>query len=169
MSKVKKLLVVEGRSESRWYPKGILEMTGYEPTLCRDGEEGLEQGLKKINDLSSFGYYDAKGRWIHFSQREQEGSRESPNLFLTGKKSTRTTSLKGSKSVQMITSPQPFSMEELLLRISMHPEKNQRNLDEVTALKCTISEISCCTRWASARRPKWEAKLTSKRMSWSGF
>lgn len=132
MSKAK-LLVVEDDPNLGDILKEYLEMKGYEPTLCRDGEEGWNKFKKDKYDLCLLDIMMPKKDGFTLAKEIKKVQEDLPVLFLTAK-NQKDDIIEGLKIGADDYLTKPFSMEELLLRITAILRRTQKT-SEVSALK----------------------------------
>ncbi|MBS4071248.1 MAG: response regulator transcription factor [Algoriphagus sp.] len=132
MSKAK-LLVVEDDPNLGDILKEYLEMKGYEPTLCRDGEEGWNKFKKDKYDLCLLDIMMPKKDGFTLAKEIKKVQEDLPILFLTAK-NQKDDIIEGLKIGADDYLTKPFSMEELLLRITAILRRTQKST-EVVALK----------------------------------
>jgi two-component system response regulator VicR len=132
MSKAR-LLVVEDDPNLGDILKEYLEMKGYEPTLCRDGEEGWNKFKKDKYDLCLLDIMMPKKDGFTLAKEIKKIQEDLPILFLTAK-NQKDDIIEGLKIGADDYLTKPFSMEELLLRITAILRRTQKS-SEVSALK----------------------------------
>jgi DNA-binding response OmpR family regulator len=132
MSKAK-LLVVEDDPNLGDILKEYLEMKGYEPTLCRDGEEGWNKFKKDKYDLCLLDIMMPKKDGFTLAKEIKKVQEDLPVLFLTAK-NQKDDIIEGLKIGADDYLTKPFSMEELLLRITAILRRTQKST-EISALK----------------------------------
>lgn len=160
MSKVK-LLVVEDDPNLGDILKEYLEMKGYEPTLCRDGEEGWNKFKKDKFELCLLDIMMPKKDGFTLAKEIKKVQEDLPILFLTAK-NQKDDIIEGLKIGADDYITKPFSMEELLLRISAILRRTKKS-DEVTALKVyTFGDFTLHYDEQVLEGPKGRNKLTSK-------
>jgi DNA-binding response OmpR family regulator len=135
MSKAK-LLVVEDDPNLGDILKEYLEMKGYEPTLCRDGEEGWNKFKKDKYDLCLLDIMMPKKDGFTLAKEIKKIQENLPILFLTAK-NQKDDIIEGLKIGADDYLTKPFSMEELLLRITAILRRTQKST-EISALKTYI-------------------------------
>lgn len=132
MSKAK-LLVVEDDPNLGDILKEYLEMKGYEPTLCRDGDEGWNKFKKDKFDLCLLDIMMPKKDGFTLAKEIKKVQEDLPILFLTAK-NQKDDIIEGLKIGADDYLTKPFSMEELLLRITAILRRTQK-ATEITPLK----------------------------------
>lgn len=132
MSKAK-LLVVEDDPNLGDILKEYLEMKGYEPTLCRDGEEGWNKFKKDKYDLCLLDIMMPKKDGFTLAKEIKKVQEDLPVLFLTAK-NQKDDIIEGLKIGADDYLTKPFSMEELLLRITAILRRTQKS-SEISPLK----------------------------------
>ncbi|MBN7814656.1 response regulator transcription factor [Algoriphagus pacificus] len=132
MSKAK-LLVVEDDPNLGDILQEYLEMKGYEPTLCRDGEEGWNKFKKDKYDLCLLDIMMPKKDGFTLAKEIKKVQEDLPVLFLTAK-NQKDDIIEGLKIGADDYITKPFSMEELLLRVTAILRRTQKST-EITPLK----------------------------------
>jgi DNA-binding response OmpR family regulator len=132
MSKAK-LLVVEDDPNLGDILKEYLEMKGYEPTLCRDGEEGWNKFKKDKFDLCLLDIMMPKKDGFTLAREIKKVQENLPILFLTAK-NQKDDIIEGLKIGADDYITKPFSMEELLLRVNAILKRTKKS-DEISPLK----------------------------------
>ena len=160
MSKAK-LLVVEDDPNLGDILKEYLEMKGYEPTLCRDGEEGWNKFKKDKYDLCLLDIMMPKKDGFTLAKEIKKVQEDLPVLFLTAK-NQKDDIIEGLKIGADDYLTKPFSMEELLLRITAILRRTQKST-EVNALKTyTFGDFVLHYDEQFIQGPEGKHKLTSK-------
>jgi len=118
MTQKKKLLIVEDDNNLGQLLSEYLELKGYETTLCRDGEEGLNVFEKGHFDLCILDVMMPKKDGYTLSKEIKSINPSLPFIFLTAK-SMKDDAIKGLKLGADDYITKPFSMEELLLRLDV--------------------------------------------------
>jgi DNA-binding response OmpR family regulator len=132
MSKAK-LLVVEDDPNLGDILKEYLEMKGHEPTLCRDGDEGWNKFKKDKFDLCLLDIMMPKKDGFTLAKEIKKVQEDLPILFLTAK-NQKDDIIEGLKIGADDYLTKPFSMEELLLRITAILRRTQKST-EIAPLK----------------------------------
>ena len=160
MSKAK-LLVVEDDPNLGDILKEYLEMKGYEPTLCRDGEEGWNKFKKNKYDLCLLDIMMPKKDGFTLAKEIKKVQENLPILFLTAK-NQKDDIIEGLKIGADDYLTKPFSMEELLLRITAILRRTQKS-SEVNALKTySLGNFVLHYDEQFIEGPEGKHKLTSK-------
>ena len=160
MSKAK-LLVVEDDPNLGDILKEYLEMKGYEPTLCRDGEEGWNKFKKDKYDLCLLDIMMPKKDGFTLAKEIKKVQDDLPILFLTAK-NQKDDIIEGLKIGADDYLTKPFSMEELLLRVNAILRRTQKST-EVEALKVyNFGDFELHYDEQVLDGPKGKHKLTSK-------
>ncbi len=160
MSKVK-LLVVEDDPNLGDILKEYLEMKGYEPTLCRDGEEGWNKFKKGKFDLCLLDIMMPKKDGFTLAKEIKKVQDDLPILFLTAK-NQKEDIIEGLKIGADDYITKPFSMEELLLRVNAILRRTLKS-DEVAPLKVyNFGDLILHYDEQILEGPKGKHKLTSK-------
>jgi len=132
MDKIK-LLVVEDDPNLGQILSDYLRLKDYNPTLCIDGEIGLEAFKNSTFDLCLLDIMMPKKDGITLAKEIRLLDKEIPIIFLTAK-SLKEDTLEGFRAGADDYITKPFSMEELLLRIhailrrSLKTEKQQKTI-----------------------------------------
>ncbi|MFT4855770.1 MAG: two-component system response regulator VicR [Algoriphagus sp.] len=160
MSKVR-LLVVEDDPNLGDILKEYLEMKGYEPTLCRDGEEGWNKFKKDKYDLCLLDIMMPKKDGFTLAKEIKKVQEDLPILFLTAK-NQKDDIIEGLKIGADDYITKPFSMEELLLRVNAILRRTKKS-DEVNTLKVyKFGDFILHYDEQVLEGPKGRNKLTSK-------
>lgn len=160
MSKAK-LLVVEDDPNLGDILKEYLEMKGYEPTLCRDGEEGWNKFKKDKYDLCLLDIMMPKKDGFTLAKEIKKVQDDLPILFLTAK-NQKDDIIEGLKIGADDYLTKPFSMEELLLRVNAILRRTQKST-EINQLKIyEFGGFKLHYDEQILEGPKGKNKLTSK-------
>jgi DNA-binding response OmpR family regulator len=160
MSKAK-LLVVEDDPNLGDILQEYLEMKGYEPTLCRDGEEGWNKYKKGKFDLCLLDIMMPKKDGFTLAKEIKKVEEDLPILFLTAK-NQKDDVIEGLKIGADDYLTKPFSMEELLLRVTAILRRTHKS-GEVNPLKVyTFGDFTLHYDEQLLDGPKGRHKLTSK-------
>lgn len=160
MSKAR-LLVVEDDPNLGDILKEYLEMKGYEPTLCRDGEEGWSKFKKGKYDLCLLDIMMPKKDGFTLAREIKKVQEDLPILFLTAK-NQKDDVIEGLKIGADDYITKPFSMEELLLRVTAILRRTQKS-EEITPLKVyEFGDFQLHYDKQLLEGPKGPHKLTSK-------
>lgn len=127
MSKAR-LLVVEDDQNLGDILHEYLEMKGYEPTLCRDGEEGWNKYKKGKFDLCLLDIMMPKKDGFTLAKEIKKVEEDLPILFLTAK-NQKDDVIEGLKIGADDYLTKPFSMEELLLRVTAILRRTHKSPD----------------------------------------
>ncbi len=111
-----KVLIVEDDPNLGQILSEYLGIKGLDPTLCKDGEEGLESYHQGIFDLCILDVMMPKKDGFTLAREIKAMDKNIPIIFLTAK-SMKEDTIKGLKIGADDYMTKPFSMEELLLRI----------------------------------------------------
>lgn len=156
-----KLLVVEDDPNLGDILKEYLEMKGYEPTLCRDGEEGWNKFKKDKYDLCLLDIMMPKKDGFTLAKEIKKVQENLPILFLTAK-NQKDDIIEGLKIGADDYLTKPFSMEELLLRIRAILRRTQKST-EISALKTyTFGDFVLHYDQQIIEGPEGKHRLTSK-------
>lgn len=115
MDKIK-ILIVEDDPNLGQILSEYLEIKGLAPTLCKDGEEGLELYNHGVFDLCILDIMMPKKDGFTLARDIRNKDKNIPIIFLTAK-SMKEDTIKGLKIGADDYMTKPFSMEVLLLRI----------------------------------------------------
>jgi two-component system response regulator VicR len=111
-----KVLIVEDDPNLGQILSEYLGIKGLDPTLCKDGEEGLESYNHGVFDLCILDIMMPKKDGFTLAREIRIMDKNIPIIFLTAK-SMKEDTIKGLKIGADDYMTKPFSMEELLLRI----------------------------------------------------
>ena len=111
-----KVLIVEDDPNLGQILSEYLGIKGLDPTLCKDGEEGLESYNHGVFDLCILDVMMPKKDGFTLAREIRAMDKNIPIIFLTAK-SMKEDTIKGLKIGADDYMTKPFSMEELLLRI----------------------------------------------------
>ena len=111
-----KVLIVEDDPNLGQILSEYLGIKGLDPTLCKDGEEGLESYNHGVFDLCILDIMMPKKDGFTLAKEIRIMDKNIPIIFLTAK-SMKEDTIKGLKIGADDYMTKPFSMEELLLRI----------------------------------------------------
>ncbi|MDG1278890.1 MAG: response regulator transcription factor [Algoriphagus sp.] len=160
MSKAK-LLVVEDDPNLGDILKEYLEMKGYEPTLCRDGEEGWNKFKKDKFDLCLLDIMMPKKDGFTLAKEIKKVQENLPILFLSAK-NQKDDIIEGLKIGADDYITKPFSMEELLLRLNAILKRTKKS-DDISPLKVySFGDFVLHYDEQMLEGPKGKHKLTSK-------
>lgn len=160
MSKAK-LLVVEDDPNLGDILQEYLEMKGYEPTLCRDGEEGWNKFKKGKYDLCLLDIMMPKKDGFTLAKEIKKVQEDLPVLFLTAK-NQKDDIIEGLKIGADDYITKPFSMEELLLRVTAILRRTLKST-EISPLKIyNFGDLVLHYDEQYLEGPKGKHKLTSK-------
>jgi DNA-binding response OmpR family regulator len=160
MSKAK-LLVVEDDPNLGDILQEYLQMKGYDTTLCRDGEEGWNKFKKDKYDLCLLDVMMPKKDGFTLAKEIKKVQEAQPVLFLTAKNQKEDV-IDGLKIGADDYLTKPFSMEELLLRITAILRRTQKAM-ELSPLKTyAFGDFVLHYDEQSLHGPEGKHKLTSK-------
>jgi len=111
-----KLLIVEDDPNLGQILREYLEIKGYEPVLCTDGEMGAAAFAKGSYDMCILDVMMPKKDGFTLGREIREKNKKVPIIFLTAK-SMKEDTIEGLKLGADDYLTKPFSMEELLLRM----------------------------------------------------
>ncbi|HSJ66032.1 MAG TPA: response regulator transcription factor [Anditalea sp.] len=160
MSKAK-LLVVEDDPNLGDILQEYLTMKGYDTTLCKDGEEGWNKFKKDKYNLCILDIMMPKKDGFTLGKEIKKVEENIPIIYLTAK-NLKDDVIEGLKIGADDYITKPFSMEELLLRISAILKRTMKG-SEVTALKSyTFGDFTLHYDQQILESPSGKNKLTSK-------
>ena len=128
---MKKILLVEDDHNLGTILQDYLRIKGFEPELCRDGQQGLAAFQRETFDLCLLDVMLPKLDGFELAREIRQVNARVPIIFLTAKAMKEDT-IAGLKLGADDYLTKPFSMEELLLRIravlrrTQPPEPEQR-------------------------------------------
>lgn len=111
-----KILLVEDDPNLGTVLQDYLQVKGFEPELCRDGQQGLAAFQRQTYDLCLLDVMMPKMDGFELAQEIRQLNAQVPIIFLTAK-SMKEDTIAGLKLGADDYLTKPFSMEELLLRI----------------------------------------------------
>ncbi len=112
-----KILLVEDDPNLGQILAEYLQLKGFEPVLCGDGEEGLAMYMTKQFDLCLLDIMMPKKDGFTLAKEIRSIDKSLPIIFLTAK-TLKDDAIEGFRIGADDYITKPFSMEELLLRIS---------------------------------------------------
>lgn len=124
-----KVLIVEDDPNLGQILSEYLEIKGLVPTLCKDGEEGLESYNHGVFDLCILDVMMPKKDGFTLAREIKNKDKNMPIIFLTAK-SMKEDTIEGLKIGADDYMTKPFSMEVLLLRIQAVMRRVGRNNSE---------------------------------------
>jgi DNA-binding response OmpR family regulator len=160
MSKAR-LLVVEDDPNLGDILKEYLEMKGYEPTLCRDGEEGWNKFKKDKFDLCLLDIMMPKKDGFTLAKEIKKVQEDLPILFLTAK-NQKDDIIEGLKIGADDYLTKPFSMEELLLRVNAILRRTQKSEEKSSLKLYSFGDFVLHYDEQIIEGPSGKTKLTSK-------
>ncbi|GAB2495288.1 response regulator transcription factor [Algoriphagus taiwanensis] len=160
MSKAK-LLVVEDDPNLGDILQEYLQMKGYDTTLCRDGEEGWNKFKKDKYDLCLLDIMMPKKDGFTLAKEIKKVQENLPILFLTAK-NQKDDIIEGLKIGADDYLTKPFSMEELLLRITAILRRTQKSTEVAPLKTYTFGDFILHYDEQFIEGPSGKHKLTSK-------
>lgn len=160
MSKAK-LLVVEDDPNLGDILQEYLQMKGYDTILCRDGEEGWNKFKKDKFDLCLLDIMMPKKDGFTLAKEIKKVQEDLPVLFLTAK-NQKDDIIEGLKIGADDYLTKPFSMEELLLRITAILRRTQKSTEVATLKTYTFGDFILHYDEQFIEGPSGKHKLTSK-------
>ncbi|HLW21163.1 MAG TPA: response regulator transcription factor [Cyclobacteriaceae bacterium] len=156
-----KLLVVEDDPNLGDILQEYLTMKGYNTTLCRDGEEGWAKFKKGSFDLCILDIMMPKKDGFTLGKEIKKVEEDLPIIYLTAK-NLKDDVIEGLRIGADDYVTKPFSMEELLLRITAILRRTMKN-EEVTVLKSyNFGDFVLHYDQQILEGPQGKNKLTSK-------
>lgn len=160
MSKAK-LLVVEDDPNLGDILQEYLQMKGYDTILCRDGEEGWNKFKKDKFDLCLLDIMMPKKDGFTLAKEIKKVQEDLPVLFLTAK-NQKDDIIEGLKIGADDYLTKPFSMEELLLRITAILRRTQKSTEVAPLKTYTFGDFILHYDEQFIEGPSGKHKLTSK-------
>lgn len=160
MSKAK-LLVVEDDPNLGDILQEYLTMKGYDTTLCRDGEEGWAKFKKDVFNLCILDIMMPKKDGFTLGKEIKKVEEDLPIIYLTAK-NLKDDVIEGLKIGADDYITKPFSMEELLLRISAILRRTQKNEEVSTLKQYQFGDFTLHYDQQILESPQGKHKLTSK-------
>jgi len=118
----KKILIVEDKTDTRWWEKAALEIAGFEVLEAGDAKEGINLAIKQKPDLVLMDIrlpYKKRGIGAAKILRNTKETRDIPIIFITGY-----SEFKESKEVKNITNCsyliKPIKIDALVKSIKQH-------------------------------------------------
>lgn len=121
-----KVLLTEDDTNLGDLLKDYLELEGFEVTLCRDGEEGLQAFKEKHYDICIFDVMMPKKDGFSLAKDIRKNNKNVPILFLTAKSLTED-KIEGFKIGADDYITKPFDEEEFLYRIKAVLKRTNTN------------------------------------------
>jgi len=138
-----------------------LKLNGFNVTLCKDGQEGLEIFNSKSFDLCLVDIMMPKMDGFAFTRRVRESNDTIPIVFLTAK-SLQEDKIKGFKIGCDDYITKPFSIEELLLRIKAVLKRINKDTLQDKQYSFEIGDYTYDSNKRILKGKSSEYKLTSK-------
>jgi two-component system response regulator VicR len=160
MSKAK-LLVVEDDPNLGDILQEYLTMKGYSTTLCRDGEEGWSKFKKGAFHLCILDIMMPKKDGFTLGKEIKKVEEDLPIIYLTAK-NLKDDVLEGLRIGADDYITKPFSMEELLLRISAILRRTQKNEETATLKQYKFGDFILHYDQQILESRQGKYKLTSK-------
>ncbi|MCS6832034.1 MAG: response regulator transcription factor [Flammeovirgaceae bacterium] len=164
MNKPHKILLVEDDQNLGQVLKEYLEVKGFEPTLCRDGEAGLKSYQSGEYDLCLFDVMMPKIDGFSLAQKIRKKDEKTPIIFLTAK-SMKEDTIQGFQVGADDYITKPFSMEELLMRIKAilrRTDKTDDAIESVNEFEIGIFRFRSDIQELTNTKTNETQKLTSK-------
>lgn len=156
-----KLLVVEDDPNLGDILQEYLTMKGYNTTLCRDGEEGWGKFKKGAFHLCILDIMMPKKDGFTLGKEIKKVEEDLPIIYLTAK-NLKDDVIEGLRIGADDYITKPFSMEELLLRITAILRRTMKN-EEVSVLKnYKFGDFTLHYDQQLLEGPQGKSKLTSK-------
>jgi two-component system, OmpR family, response regulator len=154
-----KILLVEDDANLGTILSEYLDTKGFETTLCRHGEEGLEAFLKGSYDLCILDIMMPKKDGFTLARDIRHRNKDIPIIFLTAK-SMKEDALEGFRIGADDFVTKPFSMEVLLMRIQAVLRRTQKARSSGDIF--TIGEYEFDYKRNLLKRRGIEQKLTTR-------
>lgn len=158
---IAKLLLVEDDPNLGDILQEYLEAKGYDVTLCRDGEQGWSKFKKAYFQLCIFDVMMPKKDGFTLGKEIRQVEENIPIIYLTAK-NLKEDVIQGLKIGADDYITKPFSMEELLLRISAILRRTHANHESVPLKKYAFGGFTLHYDKQLLEGPGGEHKLTSK-------
>jgi DNA-binding response OmpR family regulator len=156
-----KLLVVEDDPNLGEILQEYLTMKGYETVLCRDGEEGWSKFKKGSYHLCILDIMMPKKDGFTLGKEIKKVEENLPIIYLTAK-NLKDDVIEGLSIGADDYITKPFSMEELLLRISAILRRTQKNEEAATLKNYQFGDLTLHYDQQILESPQGKHKLTSK-------
>lgn len=160
MSKAK-LLVVEDDPNLGDILQEYLSMKGYHTILCRDGEEGWSKFKKDTYNLCILDIMMPKKDGFTLGKEIKKVEENLPIIYLTAK-NLKDDVIQGLKIGADDYITKPFSMEELLLRITAILRRTQINVETAALKSYKFGNFVLHYDQQILEGPQGKSKLTSK-------
>ena len=128
MAQSTKILLVEDDTSLGYVIKDNLEDSGYEVTLCVDGNAGLNAFNKNFYDLCLFDVMLPQKDGLTLAAAVRRKNTHIPIMFMSAKNMNED-KIAGFKAGADDYITKPFNMEELLLRIDVFIKRTKANTD----------------------------------------
>lgn len=157
-----KLLIVEDDPNLGQILREYLEVKGYDPTLCTDGEAGYSTFTHNDFDMCILDVMMPKKDGFTLAKEIREKSKNVPIIFLTAK-SMKEDTIEGLKIGADDYLTKPFSMEELLLRMKAIFRRTSGSANGISEKQqFDIGSLHFDAHLNLLKTPTEEIKLTSK-------
>jgi len=156
-----KLLVVEDDPNLGQILTEYLEIKGYEPVLCKDGEAGFEAFKKGKFDFCILDIMLPKKDGFSLAKDIRAIDKEVPIVFLTAK-SLKEDAIQGLKIGADDYITKPFSMEELILRMTAILRRTDTDGPDAEPKKLSFGKFSFEPNQQILKSPSQTHRLTSK-------
>lgn len=156
-----KLLVVEDDPNLGQILTEYLEIKGYAPVLCTDGEAGFEAFREGRFDFCILDIMLPKKDGFSLAKDIRSIDKEIPIVFLTAK-SLKEDTIKGLKIGADDYITKPFSMEELMLRITAILRRTETNNPEIELKELSFGKFLLEHNQQILKSPTATHRLTSK-------
>lgn len=159
----KKLLIVEDNPNLGQILKEYLQLKGFDTILCTDGKIGLETYKKEDFDFCIFDVMMPKMDGFTLARKIRLADKNIPIIFLTAK-SMKEDTIEGLKIGADDYLTKPFSMEELLLRITAILKRVTNNKDSISieGKKINLGKLIFSYNESLLKKPSGQVKLTSR-------
>ena len=157
-----RILLVEDDPNLGQILSEYLELKGFEPKLCRDGDEGLEAYQSDAYDILILDVMMPKKDGFTLAREIRKMDQETPIIFLTAK-SMKEDTIEGLKLGADDYLTKPFSMEELILRIQVIVRRTQISSNKPSEKNIfQLGKLTFRYDKSVLERPSGEVKLTSR-------
>lgn len=156
-----KLLIVEDDPNLGDILNEYLTMKGYETTLCRDGDEGWSKFKKDKFNLCILDIMMPKKDGFTLGKEIKKVQEDLPIIYLSAK-NLKEDVIEGLKIGADDYITKPFSMEELLLRISAILKRTLKSEETSNLKTLTFGDFTLHYDEQQIEGPSGKHKLTSK-------
>lgn len=161
MPRKPKLLIVEDDPNLGQILREYLEIKGYDPQLCTDGEAGFNVFAKQSFDMCILDVMMPKKDGFTLAREIRTRNKQIPIIFLTAK-SMKEDTIEGLKIGADDYLTKPFSMEELLLRMNAIFRRTAPAGVNHEQQQFSIGRLKFDAHLHSLETPSKKIKLTAK-------